>query len=118
LQHLQSRGIIKPRHEARTSYARLDAPELLRLLRSIPVHHLAPAQVQRRRLAIYGTRTSESHEEGIERCATQELRTLLSTYGVVVPDAATTELPASALVPPSPRTAPPPADILDALQLR
>lgn len=118
LQHLQSRGIIKPRHEARTSYARLDAPELLRLLRSIPVHHLAPAQVQQRRLAIYGTRTSESHEEGIERRATQELRTLLSTYGVVVPDAAPTELPATALVPTSPRTAPPTADILDALQLR
>ena len=118
LQHLQCRGIIKPRHEARTSHPRLDAPELLRLLRSIPVHHLAPAQVQQRRLAIYGTRTSESHEEGIERRATQELRTLLSTYGEVLPDAAPTELPATALVPTSPRTAPPTADILDAWQLR
>ena len=36
----------------------------------------------------------------------------------MVPDAAPTELPATALVPTSPRTAPPTADILDALQLR
>lgn len=118
LQHLQSRGIVKTRHEARTSHHRLDAPETLRLLRSIPVHHLTPAQAQQRRLAIYGMRTSESYEEAVERRAIRELHHLLSAYGVVMPDTAPTEPPPPTLVPTTPHTAPPTADILDALQLR
>lgn len=118
LQHLQSRGILKARHEARTPHHRLDAHELLRLLRSIPVHHLTLAQAQQRRLAIYGMRTSESYEEAVERRAIRELRHLLSTYGVVLPDTAPAEPPPTMLAPTTPRSAPPTADILDALQLR